>query len=121
MDQDYESVVDLEPETMSAVVAAGGANPQQLTMVRKARGTESHKGGQIWTQGDDSDTCLTSWLAGSVDTSACASGMADVLPGGSSNSLLQCLAQPLSRPPQADLQTIADLLRSAGGSKRPRP
>jgi hypothetical protein len=90
--QDYESVVDLEPETMSAVVAAGGTDPQELTMVRKARGTEAHKGGPIWTQGDDSDTCLTSWLAGNTNESACASGLAGVLPGGASNPLLtQCL------------------------------
>jgi len=61
-------------------------------MVRKARGTESHKGGQIWTQGDDSDTCLTSWLAGSTDEGACIRGMAGVLPGASTNPLLvQCL------------------------------
>jgi len=91
VDQDYESVVGLEPETMSAVVAAGGANPEQLTMVRKARGTEAHKGGQVWAQGDDSDTCLTSWLAASADANACARAMAGVLPGGSSNPLLQCL------------------------------
>jgi hypothetical protein len=90
--QDYESVVDLEPEAMSAVVAGGGANPQQLTMVRKARGTESHKGGQIWTQGDESDVCLTSWLGGNANEGACASGMAGVLPSGASNPLLQCLA-----------------------------
>ena len=89
--QDYESVVDLEPETMSAVVAAGGADPQRLTMVRKARGTESHKGGQIWTQGDDSDTCLTSWLAGAANESVCASALAGVLPAGAANPLLQCL------------------------------
>jgi hypothetical protein len=91
-DQDYESVVGLEPEALSAVVAAGGVNPEQLTLVRKARGTEAHKGGQIWTQGDDSDRCLTSWLAGSADASACAKGMAEVLPGGSSNPLLACAA-----------------------------
>ena len=92
--QDYESVVDLEPETMSAVVAAGGANPQQLTMVRKARGTEAHKGGTIWTEGDDSDTCVTSWLAGNANESACVRGMTGVLPGGASNPLLvQCLGQ----------------------------
>jgi hypothetical protein len=97
--QDYESVVDLEPETMSAVVAAGGVAPQELTMVRKARGTESHKGGQIWTQGDDSDTCLTSWLAGQVNESACATAMAGVLPSGASNPLLQCLAQPDAASP----------------------
>jgi hypothetical protein len=99
--QDFESVVDLEPEAMSAVVAAGGANPQQLTMVRKARGTESHKGGQIWTQGDDSDTCLTSWLASNVNESACFNAMAGVLPGGSANPLLTCLAEPDASSPDA--------------------
>jgi hypothetical protein len=94
VDQDYESVVGLEPEAMSAVVAAGGADPDQLTMVRKARGIESHKGGQIWAQGDDSDTCLISWLAGHTNSEECASGTASVLPGASSNPLLQCLAPP---------------------------
>lgn len=94
VDQDYESVVGLEPEAMSAVVASGGADPDRLTMVRKARGVESHKGGQIWSQGDDSDTCLTSWLSGDTNSKACATGMASVLPGGSSNQLLQCLVQP---------------------------
>lgn len=94
VDQDYESVVSLEPETMSAVVAAGGAHPEQLTMVRKARGTESHKGGQIWTQGDDSDTCLVAWLAGTPNPSACARALTGVLPGGASNPFLPCLSQP---------------------------
>ncbi len=94
VDQDYASVVGLEPEAMSAVVAAGGADPDQLTMVRKARGDESHKGGQIWSQGDDSDTCLTSWLSGDTSLRACARGMASVLPSGSSNPLLECIAQP---------------------------
>jgi len=94
IDQDYESVVALEPEVMAAVVAAGGANPDDLTMVRKARGLEAHKGGQIWTQGDDSDTCLTSWLSGSASASACAKGLGDVLTGGTSNPLLQCLPTP---------------------------
>jgi hypothetical protein len=94
VDEDYESVVGLEPETLSAVVAAGGTNPERLTMVRMARGTESHKGGQIWTQGDDSDTCLTSWLARNADSDACGRAMESVLPGGLSNPLLQCLAEP---------------------------
>jgi hypothetical protein len=96
-DEDYESVVGLEPETMSAVVAAGGVDPERLTMVRKARGTEAHKGGTIWTQGDDSDTCLTSWLAGKTNSNACSKGVADVLPSGPStspNSLLECFTKP---------------------------
>ena len=90
LDQDYLSVVGLEPETMNAVVANGGKNPEQLTMMRKARGTEAHKGGAIWAQGDDSDSCLTSWLAGKASSTPCARAMASVLPGGSSNPLLQC-------------------------------
>jgi hypothetical protein len=93
-DLDYESVVGLEPETLGAVVAAGGTNPERLTMVRMARGTESHKGGKIWTEGDDSDTCLTSWLARDANSNACGRAMASVLPGGVSNPLLQCLAKP---------------------------
>jgi hypothetical protein len=72
---DYHSVVGLEPEIMTAVVRDGGASPERLTMIRKARGTESHKGGQLWNLGDDSDVCVASWLAGSVDKGACARAM----------------------------------------------
>lgn len=94
VDQDYESVVDLEPEAMGQVVASGGANPDALTMMRKARGTESHKGGKIWNEGDDSDTCLVSWLSGKADAGACAKGLADALPGGSNNPLAACATMP---------------------------
>ena len=92
--RDYASVVDLEPETMSEVVSGGGAHPEMLTMVRKARGTEAHKGGAVWTQGDDADTCVTSWLAGSADAVACASGVSSVVLGGATNGLAQCFAGP---------------------------
>lgn len=90
---DYASVIGLEPETMSAVVQAGGADPQRLTVVRKARGAEAHKGGTIWTAGDDADTCLTSWLAGNVNEPACSKGLSDVLPIGPLNPLLSCVAK----------------------------
>jgi hypothetical protein len=73
-EQSYFSVVGLEPEAMSEVVSGG--DPSLLTMVRKARGTESHKGGQIWATGDDSDTCLTSWLIGKPRPSDCANAVA---------------------------------------------
>jgi hypothetical protein len=71
VDQDYDSVVGLEPEVMSQVVADHGASPDRLTMIRKARGTEAHKGGTLMQTGDDLDTCITSWLAAQVDTAAC--------------------------------------------------
>jgi hypothetical protein len=72
LDEDFASVVGLEPEVMSAVVSQGGAQPERLTVVRKARGTEAHKGGSLMNAGDDRDACLTSWLAGKTDTVACA-------------------------------------------------
>jgi hypothetical protein len=69
--QDYASVVGLEPEVLSAVVADGGAHPERLTIVRKARGAEDHKGGAPFQQGDAGDRCLTSWLADNLDMDAC--------------------------------------------------
>jgi hypothetical protein len=71
IDQDYTSVSGLEPEMMGEVVADHGAHPERLTLVRKARGLESHKGGILMREGDDEDRCLTSWLSGSTDTDAC--------------------------------------------------
>jgi hypothetical protein len=75
VDANYQSVVGLEPEVLAAVVQDGGARPERLTLVRKARGTEHHKGGALVTPGDAQDRCLTSWLAGAVDESACADAL----------------------------------------------
>ena len=72
IDQDYQSTVGLEPELTSQVVSQGGAAPERLTLVRKGRGQEAHKGGSLMNAGDDRDLCLTSWLAGKTDTAACA-------------------------------------------------
>lgn len=67
----YRSLVGLEPAVMSEVVKAQAKDPELLTFVRKARGTEAHKGGQLITPGDDQDKCIVSWLAGTTDTTAC--------------------------------------------------
>lgn len=77
-DEDLISIVALEPEITSAVVAEGGAHPERLTLVRKARGTEAHKGGTLMNEGDPQDVCLTSWLAGHVDPAQCRSARASV-------------------------------------------
>jgi hypothetical protein len=94
----YQSVVGLEPEKMSLV--ASGANPDILTMVEKARGAEAHKGGQIWSTGDDSDNCLTSWLTGTPNSVDCENGVGGVLmqanPAG--DALLTCFGAPCSSP-----------------------
>jgi hypothetical protein len=72
---DYESVTGLEPEILAQVVQDGGAQPERLTLVRKARGTDRHKGGALITPGDAQDRCLTSWLASAVDETACAAAL----------------------------------------------
>jgi hypothetical protein len=75
MDATYRSLVGLEPAVMSAVVTGHGLHPELLTFVRKARGDESHKGGILIAPGDVQDKCITSWLAGTTDASACNSAL----------------------------------------------
>jgi hypothetical protein len=70
-DEDFLSVVGLEPEVMRQVVSEGGARPERLTLVRKTRGTESHKGLTLFREGDEQDRCVTSWLAGRTDAALC--------------------------------------------------
>jgi hypothetical protein len=83
----YRSLVGLEPETMSEVVEGHGTQPELLTFVRKARGTETHKGGQLITPGDVQDTCIVSWLAGETDVSACIQALAyPMFPGQDAGS-----------------------------------
>jgi hypothetical protein len=68
----FRSLVSLEPTLMSEVVAGRGLEPELLTFYRKARGIETHTGGQLVTAGDDQDVCLTSWLGGQTNLTACA-------------------------------------------------
>jgi len=67
----YDSVVGLEPETLSEVVTHR-VDPDQLTLVRKMRGIELHKGGQQARQGDDLDRCVVLWLTAQYDPVSCA-------------------------------------------------
>ena len=75
LDADWQSVVGLEPELMNEVVAGGGMSPALLTFYRKPTGIEHHKGGVLIASGDDQDNCILSWLAGSVDKTACAAAI----------------------------------------------
>ncbi|MDP9033904.1 MAG: hypothetical protein M3O50_03795 [Myxococcota bacterium] len=56
-DASYGAVVGLEPETLSAVFEHRLA-PTALSIVRKARGVEKHKGGQLVFEGDSLDRCI---------------------------------------------------------------
>lgn len=80
LEENYRSVVGLEPEIMTQVVHEGGAHPERLTLLRKARDAEFHLGGQLFNVGDDQDVCLTSWLAGAVDNAACIRGINSIDP-----------------------------------------
>jgi hypothetical protein len=73
-DANYASVVALEPEMLSSVLRDGGRNPERLTLIRKARGSEEHVGGAATPPASDGDRCLVSWLSAAVDVSACRSG-----------------------------------------------
>ena len=75
-DEDFLSVVGLEPELLGDVVSHGGAQPERLTLVRKARNAEHHKGEMLVREGDDADHCITSWLAGGTDVSSCTNATA---------------------------------------------
>ena len=68
---DFSAFVGLEPEILSEVVLDHGADPDRLTLIRKARGEEDHKGGKRITIGDDADLCVTGWLAGTPNDAAC--------------------------------------------------
>jgi hypothetical protein len=79
--ENWRSICGLEPELITVVYccsAGEGAcpsfdyaancadaedyDPERLTLVRKARLREKHKGAQIWGPGDAGDKCLTNWL-----------------------------------------------------------
>jgi hypothetical protein len=77
-DATYRSLVGLEPALMSSVVQNGGADPEELTFVRKARGEEQHTGGTVIPAGSDGDHCIASWLAGTTDQDACAAAMKEL-------------------------------------------
>ena len=57
----YRSVCGLEPELMTRVVTLQAA-PEDLTLLRKARLIEKHKGGKVFNPGREGDLCLTTWL-----------------------------------------------------------
>lgn len=73
----YRAVVGVEPEKTDDV-AKGNAAPDTLLIYKKPRGLEHHKGGVPINKGDDSETCLVSWLKGTTDKIAC--GKAAELP-----------------------------------------
>jgi hypothetical protein len=70
VDANYHSACGLEAERMANVVAR--KEPiDSLTLVRKPRLTEAHKGGMVLPVGSAGDKCVASWIKGKVDTPSC--------------------------------------------------
>jgi hypothetical protein len=70
-DANYWSVVALEPEILSTVVAEGGADPERWIVIRKGRGTTRHKGGTLMHPNDALDQCIVEWLKGNILVDRC--------------------------------------------------
>jgi hypothetical protein len=69
-DGSYWSIVGLEPEVMSKVLQQQ-SDPDALSMIRKPRGGDKHKGSQLMNEGDDLDRCLVGWVTDAFDLPAC--------------------------------------------------
>ncbi|HKU43150.1 MAG TPA: hypothetical protein VJR89_33550 [Polyangiales bacterium] len=67
------AVLGLEPELTCEVLADRGREPERLTLVRKAFGSEQHTAGEVLARRDAGRACLLSWLAGRVDPERCES------------------------------------------------
>jgi hypothetical protein len=70
LEDNYRSICALEPELVADVYAKK-SSPDVLTIVRKARLREKHKGGLLWNKGEPGDVCMTNWLTGIADLSQC--------------------------------------------------
>ena len=70
----YQAVVGLQPALMTEVVQRN-ASPESLLLLRKPLQLERHEGGQVFTTGDVSYDCLTTWLAGNTSFSDCAQAL----------------------------------------------
>lgn len=64
------SLAALEPEALDRVLRQG-ADVETLSLLRKARGRERHRGGVQLLPGDPLDRCLLSWLASQTDRESC--------------------------------------------------
>jgi hypothetical protein len=71
VEANYLAACGLEPEIMDKVIAAQ-LDVTDLTLIRKPRLEEKHKGGRIWASGSIlGDLCIVSWIQGEVNTEAC--------------------------------------------------
>lgn len=66
----YRGLIGLEPE-LTTLVTREKSGFTRLTIVRKARGLDNHKGGAPMKSGSPFEDCFLGWLASSPDPNAC--------------------------------------------------
>lgn len=66
----YQSLCHLEPEKMTAVVRQE-EQATHLSIVRKPRLAEKHKGGKVWGENFTGDKCLVGWITGADYLDSC--------------------------------------------------
>lgn len=76
---DYDATVGVEPERTRAV-AKGSEPPERMTLVRKARNSEEHVGGERLPKGSAGDKCLVGFLRDEPDKDACVDALDEYAP-----------------------------------------
>lgn len=72
VDATYESIVSIDPELLSRVVANQGREAERWLVLSKGRRREAHTGGARLELGTPADDCVLSWVSGALDIDACA-------------------------------------------------
>lgn len=70
-DASYQAFLGLEPQILREVIAGGGVDATRLTVVRKGRGEEAHKGGIPVQPGSAADKCILGWIRNVPDAVSC--------------------------------------------------
>lgn len=70
-ESNFESVVTVAPEVISALVTRHGQGFDKWIVVTKGTGAEHHKGGSRFKKNDETYKCLFSWIQGTVSVDDC--------------------------------------------------
>jgi hypothetical protein len=73
VDATYDSVVTIDPELLSRIVASSGEGAERWLVLSKGRQREAHEGGARLAPGTPADDCVLSWVSGKLDVDACVS------------------------------------------------
>jgi len=79
-DANYQSLVSIAPEVISAIVQRRGQGFDKWIVVTKGTNAEYHKGGARFAKNDDTYRCVLSWIQGAVNMDPCLTSAQVVAP-----------------------------------------